>query len=106
MGAVNERTREIGIFRAIGFRQGHIMQIILLEAMLVGIVGGVFGFAGGSGIAWAVMPLVIENGRFAGVNLALGLASVVLSVALSLAASLYPARKASRLDPSEALRAL
>jgi putative ABC transport system permease protein len=47
MGSVNERTREIGIFRAIGFRRGHVMQIILLEAMVVGLVGGILGYLGG-----------------------------------------------------------
>lgn len=106
MGSVNERTREIGIFRAIGFRRGHVMQIILLEAMVVGLVGGLLGYLGGNGIAWASLPLVIKNGSHAGFNLSLGAVSLLLSVALSLLASLYPAQKASRLDPSEALRAL
>jgi putative ABC transport system permease protein len=106
MGSVNERTREIGIFRAIGFRRSHVMQIILLEAMLIGLVGGVLGYLGGNGVAWAVMPLVIKDGAFAGFNLSLGGVAVLLAVSLSLLASLYPAQKASKLDPSEALRAL
>jgi putative ABC transport system permease protein len=106
MGSVNERTREIGIFRAIGFRRGHVMQIILLEAMVVGLVGGLLGYLGGSGIAWAALPLVLKSGAFAGLNYSLGGVSLLLAVALSLIASLYPAQKASRLDPSEALRAL
>lgn len=106
MGSVNERTREIGIFRAIGFRRGHVMQIILLEAMLVGMVGGLLGVLGGNGVSWAVMPLVLKDGAFAGLNMPLGGVAVLLAVALSLLASLYPALKASRLDPSEALRAL
>jgi putative ABC transport system permease protein len=106
MGAVNERTREIGIFRAIGFRRGHVMQIILLEAIVVGFLGGFLGFVIGNLIAWAVLPLVIPNGTFAGVNLSLGGLAILLSIALSLLASLYPARKGSSLDPSEALRAL
>jgi putative ABC transport system permease protein len=106
MGSVNERTREIGIFRAIGFRRGHVMQIILLEAMVVGLIGGILGYAGGNGIAWATMPLVIKNGSFAGLNYTLGGVALLLSIALSLLASLYPAQKASKLDPSEALRAL
>ena len=106
MGSVNERTREIGIFRAIGFRRGHIMQIILLEAMVVGLIGGVLGYVGGNGIAWATLPLVIKNSSFAGLNYNLGGVALLLSVALSLLASLYPAQKASKLDPSEALRAL
>jgi putative ABC transport system permease protein len=106
MGSVNERTREIGIFRAIGFRRGHVMQIILLEAMVVGLVGGLLGYLGGNGIAWAALPLVVKSSSFAGFNYNLGGVSLLLAVALSLIASLYPAQKASKLDPSEALRAL
>lgn len=106
MGSVNERTREIGIFRAIGFRKGHVMQIILLEAMLLGIIGGVLGFGIGNLIAYTLIPLVIKDGAFAGVNVNLGAVSILTAVALSLLASLYPAFKASNMDPSEALRAL
>ncbi len=106
MGSVNERTREIGIFRAIGFRRGHVMQIILLEAMIVGFVGGIVGFFSGNGIAWGTLPFVIKGGTFAGINFSIGGISILLSIALSLLASLYPAVRASRLDPSEALRVL
>ncbi|MDO9514723.1 MAG: FtsX-like permease family protein [Syntrophales bacterium] len=107
MGFVNERTREIGIFRAIGFRQGHVMQIILLEAMIVGFVAGLVGFLAGSIVARVVIPLVIQDGTPGGIlSPSLGMISVLLGVSLSLMASLYPARKASRLDPSAALRAL
>ena len=106
MGSVNERTREIGIFRAIGFRQGHIMQIILLEAMVVGLIGGFLGYLIGSGIAWLAIPFIIQESTFSNLNLILGGISLILSVALSLLASLYPAVKASRMDPSAALRAL
>jgi len=106
MGSVNERTREIGIFRSIGFRKGHIMQIILLEAMIIGIVGGFIGFFGGNGAAVAVLPFAMANGSYAGLNIQIGLISLLLSVSLSLLASLYPAHRASSLDPSSALRAL
>jgi putative ABC transport system permease protein len=106
MGSVNERTREIGIFRAIGFRRGHVMQIILLEAIVVGLVGGLLGFVSGNTIAWAVLPFVVQGGAFAGINVSLGLVAVLLAISLSLLASLYPAHKGSKLDPSDALRAL
>lgn len=106
MGSVNERTREIGIFRAIGFRQTHVMQIILLEALVLGVFGGIAGFALGNATAWAIIPVVIEDGVFAGINYRLGGICLLMAAALSLLASLYPAYKAGRMDPSDALRAL
>jgi putative ABC transport system permease protein len=106
MGSVNERTREIGIFRAIGFRRGHVMQIILLEALLLGIIGGFIGFVLGNLVAYGIIPIVMKDGVFAGINSSLGIVSVLMAVGLSLLASLYPAFKASNMDPSEALRSL
>lgn len=106
MGSVNERTREIGIFRAIGFRRGHVMQIILLEAIVVGFIGGIAGFLAGSGLARIVLPLVIPESSSPALNLQMGIIAIALAVALSLLASLWPAHKGSSLDPSEALRAL
>ncbi len=106
MGSVNERTREIGIFRAIGFRQTHVMQIILLEALALGLFGGILGFVLGNLLAWGIIPLVIKEGIFAGVNYQLGGLCLLMAAALSLLASLYPAFKAGRMDPSDALRAL
>jgi putative ABC transport system permease protein len=106
MGSVNERTREIGIFRAIGFRRGHVMQVILMEAMMVGFLGGLLGFIIGNAIAWGAAPLTIKQGGYAGISPILGGLSITGAVILSLLASVYPALKASRLDPSVALRAL
>jgi putative ABC transport system permease protein len=106
MGSVNERTREIGIFRAIGFRRGHVMQIILLEAIVVGLIGGIAGFLFGSGLARVVLPFVIPESSSPAMNMQMGIIAIALAVALSLLASLWPAHKGSSLDPSEALRAL
>ena len=106
MGSVNEKTREIGIFRAIGFRQSHVMQIILLEALVLGIFGGIAGFALGNVTAWGLIPMVIQEGVFSGVNFKLGGLALLMAAALSLLASLYPAYKAGKMDPSDALRAL
>lgn len=106
MGSVNERTREIGIFRAIGFRQTHVMQIILLEALALGIFGGIAGVALGNIAAWGITPLVVDTGGFAGINFRTGGICLLMAAALSLLASLYPAVKAGRMDPSDALRAL
>jgi putative ABC transport system permease protein len=106
MGSVRERRREIGIFRAIGFRKGHIMRIIFLEAGVVSVLAGITGY--GLGITAATLGIRFVGGHVGGVSLDPVLASsaVVMAVGVGLIASVYPAVMASRLDPNEALKAL
>ncbi|MEW6509832.1 MAG: ABC transporter permease [Bacteroidota bacterium] len=104
--SVNQRTREIGIFRAIGYRQRNVITIILTEALVIGTLGGLVGFLVGSAASTLVSPvfgLKEAGGLVAGPVLGL---SVALAVLVGLAGSIYPAVKASRLDPDAALRAL
>lgn len=105
--SVNERTREIGVFRAIGFRQKHIMKIILIEAFLVSFVAGLTGYFIGLGVSKIVTPLLTMNGSDGSMmNYTLLGFSLVLAVFIGLASSIYPAFKAARLDPTVALKAL
>lgn len=107
MGSVNERTTEIGVFRAIGYRKSHIMRIILLEAALVSLLAGFMGYAAGMGGARLALPFIAESGT---VHLVwdgwVAGGSIGLALLLGVLASLYPALHASRMDPTEALRAL
>jgi len=107
MGSVNERTTEIGVFRAIGFRKSHIMRIILLEAALVSLLAGFLGYAVGMGGAKLALPFMAES-RNAHLlwDSTVAFGSVGLALILGLLASLYPALHASKMDPTEALRAL
>jgi putative ABC transport system permease protein len=107
MGSVNERTVEIGVFRAIGFRKSHIMRIILLEAALVSLLAGFLGYAVGMGGAKLALPFMAEskNAQLAWDGWIAG-GSIGLALILGLLASLYPALHASKMDPTEALRAL
>ncbi len=107
MGSVNERTVEIGVFRAIGFRRSHIMRIILLEAALVSLLAGLLGCAVGMGGAKLALPFMAEskNAKLLWDGWVAG-GSVGLALILGLLASLYPALHASKMDPTEALRSL
>jgi putative ABC transport system permease protein len=107
MGSVRERTQEIGIFRAVGFRRSHIMQVVFLEAGIVSVLAGVLGYVVGWASAAGALALFGES-HGGHVPFAPGLAAgaVGLALALGLAATIYPAQMAARLDPNEALRAL
>lgn len=104
LSSVNERTREIGIFRAIGFRRMHVLQIILLEALLVSIFGGLSGYLAGNAIACATGPYFAQMRVSVPWNTEMILPAVLLSAVIAVAASIYPALKAANLDPVEALR--
>lgn len=106
MGSVTERTREIGIFSAIGFRRGHIMKIILLEAAVVSLMAGVMGYLSGIGVTRVLLSFLTESMPHFSLDPLVAVGAVFLAVILGLLASLYPAMAASRMDPSEALRTL
>ena len=107
MASVNERKREIGIFRAIGFRKSHIIQIIFLEALIVGFIAGVVGYVFGLGISHFIGPMItgMKGGRML-IDPLLAVGVISLSSVLGVLSSIYPALHASKMDPTMALRAL
>ncbi len=106
MGSVNERTREIGIFRALGFRRGHVMRLILTESVTVRLIAGIIGFLSGMGATDLILPFMGDGKAPLVWDPVLGGASITLAVVVGLIASIYPALHASRMDPTEALRTL
>jgi putative ABC transport system permease protein len=100
--AVNERTGEIGLMRALGARQAQIMGLFLGEAAVLAAIGGLAGLVMGLGVASLLrlaLPELPVHTPWIYVVLA-----EVLAVVLGIISGILPARRAGRLDPVEALR--
>jgi len=106
LSSVNERTHEIGIFRAIGFKRFHIIKIIIFEAFFVSLFAGLIGFFTGTGIAKIAGTYLAQMQVSIPWNVALLLPAISISIGLAVLSSLYPALKAASLDPMEALRSI
>lgn len=104
MSSVNERTREIGIFRAIGFRKSHVINIILLEAIIVSIIGGVIGYLVGISLAKVFAPIIAQMDVLIEWKPEVAVGALVISILVGLLASAFPAFKAAGKDPVESLR--
>jgi putative ABC transport system permease protein len=109
--SVTERTREIGIRKAVGARRRDILTQFLVEAIVVSVLGGAIGIALGTGFAALISQLQVPGGAGGGTSqlqTQVGLDSVMLAFCVSAAVGLffgiYPATRASRLNPIEALR--
>jgi putative ABC transport system permease protein len=107
MGSVRERTQEIGIFRAIGFRKSHVFKIVLLEAGFISAAAGILGYWAGFAVTKGALHLFSESG---GISIQPSFeligGSFVLAVLVGLIASVYPAYLASSMDPNQALNAI
>jgi putative ABC transport system permease protein len=104
MGSVQERTREIGVLRAVGFRRKAILSLLFWETGWVSFLASVAGAAAGLAAAALASPLFdIEARTFAPSPAFLGIA---IGMALGLLGAIPPARKAAALSPTEAIRSL
>ena len=101
MVSVTERTREIGIRKALGATFMNIMTQFLIESMVIGIIGGLIGIA----VGCAASQVIAKVGNFTTViTITPIIISFLFSVGIGLFFGIYPARKAAKLDPIEALR--
>jgi putative ABC transport system permease protein len=100
--SVTERTREIGVRKALGARRGDLMSQFLVESAMLAFIGGMGGVAGGIFVAKVITLLV---GFPSDIKLWVVLLGLGVATAVGLFFGVYPARKAARLDPIVALRA-
>lgn len=101
LASLKERVREVGVKMAIGASGGEIFRGFLTEAMLLSVLGGVGGFGVGVGLSWVItkaigIPLTLAPASF--------LWAFLLALVFGFLFALYPAWRASRLSPMEALR--
>ncbi len=103
--AVMERTREIGVFRALGWRRWRILRLIMNESLLLGLLGGLLGIGVAFLLFNALNNVPLYNGMLtARWELDTFLRAISVALFLGLLGGLYPAFRATRLQPVEALR--
>ena len=103
--SVFERTREIGVLRALGWRRRRVLGMILREALLLGLMGGVAGIGISMVLVYLIQLTPMVGDMFAASwNLEIFTRAILIAVSLGLVGGLYPAYRATKLQPVEALR--
>ncbi|MGQ9458194.1 MAG: ABC transporter permease [Anaerolineae bacterium] len=103
--SVLERTREIGVLRALGWSRRRVLGTILREALALGLFGAAVGIPLGMGMAWALNQIPLVKGLVAArYDPDLFLTAVAVALGAGVIGGLYPAWRATRLQPVEALR--
>lgn len=105
--SVRERTEEIGILRAIGFRKRHVIKIVFLEAGILSSLAGITGYFLGWGVTHIAFRIFSQNESVhTPFDIELAGVAFLIAIFIGIASSVYPASVAARLDPNDALRAL
>lgn len=115
--AVLERTNEIGVMTAFGMKRLSVLQIFLFEAVVIGIIGGVLGLAVGGYFGYYLettglnigkvvenFPIPMRQTIYGDLRLSHMVSAFIIGICLSLAGAFFPALKAARMEPTDALR--
>jgi putative ABC transport system permease protein len=105
MASVHERVKDIGIMRAVGASRNQIIKVFIYEAIIIGIMGGIFGYAAGTLLAYAVGPLIFEGTAISYVPQYFPL-SLALATFIAVTAAVYPAFRATRIKVADSFRSL
>ena len=105
MTSVNERIKDIGIMRAVGASRNQIIKIFVYEAIITGILGGIFGYIAGTLLAYVAGPLIFEGTAINYIPQYLPL-SLALATLIAVLATVYPALHATRIKVADSFRSL
>jgi len=105
--SVTERTKEIGVYKAVGAKDGDIFRLFLFEAIIMSCLGGLIGIILGVSCSKFIAKLtdiVLHNKIESIISINILILAFIASILLGIFFGLYPARNAARIDPGKALR--
>jgi putative ABC transport system permease protein len=105
MTSVHERIKDIGIMRAVGASRNQVIKIFIYEALIIGIIGGIFGYISGSVLAYIIGPLLLEGTNVHYVPMYFPVA-LVLAILVAILATTYPAFLAAKIRVADSFRSL
>jgi len=105
IASVHERVKDIGIMRAVGASRNQIIKLFIYEAVIIGIIGGIFGYIAGTLLAYVAGPLIFEGTTISFIPRYFPL-SLVLATVIAIVASVYPAFSATRIKVADSFRSL
>ncbi len=105
MTSIHERIKDFGIMRAVGASRNQIIKMLIYEATIIGLAGGILGYGVGTLMAYAIGPLLFEGTAISFVPLYLPL-SLALAILVAIIGTLYPAFRATKIRVADSFRSL